>query len=230
VIREAPIANRRTLRHPHGARVAAICVNCLCNDLCRNRPDWRGAYIYRLARGLPQGERRATLSRALIIAFGVTLFFLAAGPSVLSHLGVTVHAFAISGGILLFVTALPVLFGQRPGLQAPEVHEHGAAGESIAVFSPRHTFASGPGTITTILLLTSQAGNDLQRLATLVLIIALVFIIAWLVLDISERLMARMGTGKVHIITRVLGIILAALAVQYVLDGLTGYYKSLTIG
>lgn len=180
-----------------------------------------------LTRGLPQGERRATLSRALIIAFGVTLFFLAAGPSVLSHLGVTVHAFAISGGILLFVTALPMLFGQRPGLQAPEVDEHGAAGESIAVFPLAIPLLSGPGTITTILLLTSQAGNDLQRLATLVLIIALVFLIAWLVLDISERLMARMGTGKVHIITRVLGIILAALAVQYVLDGFSGYYQSL---
>jgi multiple antibiotic resistance protein len=81
---------------------------------------------------------------------------------------------------------------------------------------------SGPGTITTVLLLTAEAGANLQRLAILVLVSASVSLIAWLVLDIGERLMTRMGEGKVHIITRVLGIVLAALAVQYVLNGITG--------
>jgi multiple antibiotic resistance protein len=58
-------------------------------------------------------HRRAILIRAVLIAFGVALFFLIAGRAVLSYLGVTVHAFSISGGILLFVAAMPMLFGQR---------------------------------------------------------------------------------------------------------------------
>src|ERR1041385_243446 len=64
-------------------------------------------------------RRRKILLRAVVIAFGVAIFFLIAGRAVLAYLGVTVHAFSISGGILLFVAALPMLFGPRGGLQAP---------------------------------------------------------------------------------------------------------------
>ncbi len=65
-------------------------------------------------------ERRVTLNRAVTIAFGVALFFLLAGRGVLSLLGVSVHAFTISCGMLLFATALPMLFGQRPTALVPE--------------------------------------------------------------------------------------------------------------
>lgn len=176
---------------------------------------------------LGAAEQRKTLSRALAIAFTVTTFFLVAGGFLLSYLGVTVHAFAISGGILLFVAALPMLFGQRTGLQAPERHEQGTAGEDIAIFPLAIPLLSGPGTITTVLLLTNEIRGDLTRMTLFASIIALVYLIAWLVLGAAERLMARLGEGKVHIITRVLGIVLAALAVQYVLGGVAGYYASL---
>lgn len=176
---------------------------------------------------LRDAERRRTLSRALIIAFSVTMFFLLGGGFLLSYLGVTVHAFAISGGILLFVASLPMLFGHRPGLQAPERHEQGTAGEDIAIFPLAIPLLSGPGTITTVLLLTNQIRGDILRLGIFAAVIAGVYLIAWWVLYAGERLMARLGAGKVHIITRVLGIILAALAVQYVLSGLSGYYELL---
>lgn len=65
--------------------------------------------------GADDTKRRATAARAVLIAFFVALFFLVAGRGVLSYLGVTVHAFAISGGVLLFATALPMLFGHRGG-------------------------------------------------------------------------------------------------------------------
>ena len=140
------------------------------------------------------------------------------------------HAFAISGGILLFVTALPMLFGQRPGLQAPERDERGTAGENIAIFPLAIPLLSGLGTITTILLLTNQAGADSRRIAALALVTVWVYTISWLVLHAGERLMSLLGESKIHIITRVLGIVLAALAVQYVLNGITGYYQTLVTG
>ena len=200
-------------------------------------------------------RRRAILIRAVLIAFGVALFFLIAGRAVLSYLGVTVHAFSISGGILLFVAAMPMLFGQRGGLQAPEGKERGAravdgdrrarttadaqaiggtddaapasASNDISVFPLAMPLLSGPGTIATILLLTSQAGGDLQRLAAIGVAIAVVFLVSFVVLYLGARLIRLVGEGGVHIATRVMGIVLAALAVQYVLNGVAGYYKLL---
>ena len=203
------------------------------------------------------GRRRAILVRAVLIAFGVALFFLIAGRAVLSYLGVTVHAFSISGGILLFVAAMPMLFGQRGGLQAPEGKERGArattgdrrartteadmqtaiedddstpasASNDISVFPLAMPLLSGPGTIATILLLTSQAGGDLQRLTAIGVAIAVVFLVSFVVLYLGARLIQLVGEGGVHIATRVMGIVLAALAVQYVLNGVAGYYKLLS--
>ena len=174
-------------------------------------------------------RRRTILTRAVLIAFGVALFFLLAGRSVLSYLGVTVYAFAISGGILLFATAMPMLFGQRGGLQAPEEKERGSVGQDISVFPLAIPMLSGPGLIATTLLLTSQAAGEPRRLAAVAAALALVFLVAFISLYLGARLIARLGEGGVHIATRVMGIVLAALAVQYVLNGITGYYNSLLL-
>ena len=179
-------------------------------------------------RELESGARRDTLLRAVVIALVVTLFFLLGGRLLLTHLGVSVHAFAISGGILLFATAVPMLFGHRPMLQGPERGDYGKVGEDLAVFPLAIPLLSGPGAIATTLLLTSQADGDYARLGLLGAVILLVYLIAWLILRTADQLMARLGEGKIHILTRVLGIVLAALAVQYVLDGAAGYYRSLT--
>jgi multiple antibiotic resistance protein len=180
-----------------------------------------------LTAGMEVLERRKTLARALLIAFAVTLFFLIGGHILLSYLGITVFAFSISGGVLLFIAALPMLFGQRPGLQSPEHDEQGSIGEDIAIFPLAIPLLSGPGTITTILLLGNQAGANFKLTGTLALVSAVVYLISWCILYGSERLIAWLGEGKVRIITRVLGIVLAALAVQYVLNGIGGYYESL---
>ncbi|MGH7927884.1 MAG: MarC family protein [Candidatus Binatia bacterium] len=173
-------------------------------------------------------ERKRTLRRALIIAFGVTLFFLVAGRWLLDYLGVTVHAFAISGGILLFAASWSMLFGHRPGLQAaPEHMEHGMTGEDIAVFPLAIPLLSGPGTITSILLLTNHPDTNALLMSILTAIVVVVYLISWFVLYAGERIIMRLGEGKVRIMTRVLGIILAALAVQFVLNGIGGFYDSL---
>lgn len=172
-------------------------------------------------------RRRAILTRAVLIAFGVSFFFLIAGRAVLSYLGVTVHAFSISGGVLLFIAALPMLFGHRGGLQAPEASERQSVGPDISVFPLAIPLLSGPGAIATILLLTSQAGGDPARLASIGIAIFAVFLSSFVLLYLGARLIAMLGEGAVHIATRVMGIVLAALAVQYVLNGITGYYKLL---
>lgn len=173
-------------------------------------------------------QSRRILLRAVLVAFGVALFFLIAGRAVLTYLGVTVQAFSISGGVLLFMAALPMLLGQRGGLQAPELQEQSCVGEDISVFPLAIPLLSGPGAIATILLLTSQTGGDMQRLVAAIVAIAAVFVVAFIALHFGARLIGLVGEGGVHIATRVMGIILAALAVQYVLNGISGYYHVLT--
>lgn len=172
-------------------------------------------------------RRLVILVRAVVIAFGVAIFFLLAGRGILSYLGVTVQAFSISGGILLFVAALPMLFGQRGALQAPEANEHGSVGQDISVFPLAIPLLSGPGAIATILLLTSQTAGDPRKLIAAIIAIAAVFLVSFVSLYLGGRLISLVGEGGVHIATRVMGIILAALAVQYVLNGITGYYGTL---
>src|SRR3989441_12106148 len=151
-----------------------------------------------LTKGETAAHRRARLTRAVLITLGSAVFFLVAGRAVLSYLGVTVHAFSISGGILLFVAAMPMLFGQRGGLQSPEPREKSAAPD-IAVFPLAMPLLSGPGTIATILLLTSLAGGDVQKLMAIGIAIAAVFLVAFVTLYLGARLIGLVGEGGVEI-------------------------------
>jgi multiple antibiotic resistance protein len=164
----------------------------------------------------------------VVVAYCVALFFLVAGRALLSYLGVSMHAFAVSGGILLFLIALPMLFGQRSSLQAPAGSEQPGGGEDVAIFPMAIPMLAGPGTIATVLVLATQARGDVRRLLALAVVLGCIYVISWPILHASDRIITRIGEGKVAIITRVLGIILAALAVQYVFNGITGYYEWLT--
>jgi multiple antibiotic resistance protein len=172
--------------------------------------------------------RRAIVARATVVAFLVSVLFLLAGPHLLAYLGVTIHAVAISGGILLFATAVPMLFGNRPGTQRSERRET-AASQDVAVFPLAIPLLSGPGTITSILLLTARGGGDPRHLAAIACAVGAVFVVTWVVLREGSRLLRVIGDLGVHVATRVLGILLAALAVQYVLNGLTHYLAGLGI-
>lgn len=172
-------------------------------------------------------ERKQVITRAILIGFGVAFFFLVAGRLTLTYLGVSVYAFSIAGGILLFATALPMLFGHRAGLQAPETDEQSGMGNDIAVFPLAIPLLSGPGTLTTTLVLASEARSESLLLAMVALALVAVFVVAFLVLRVGERVVGLMGKGGLHVATRVMGIILAALAVQYILNGATGYVHTL---
>ena len=180
-----------------------------------------------MTNGMSSQERTAILNRALIVAFGVATFFLLAGRLMLSYLGVSMYAFAVSGGVLLFLIALPMLFGQKASTSKEDAKQE-KSDEDMAVFPLAIPMLAGPGTIATVLVLASHAAGSVERTAALLLTLVSIYLISWPILHASDRLIAKIGDAKVGIITRVLGIILAALAVQYVFNGITGYYESLT--
>ena len=162
-----------------------------------------------------------------LTACGVALFLLFVGRAFLSYMGVSVQAFAISGGILLFSMAFPMLMGQRWQIQVPSSGEAHTAVTDVAIFPLTIPQLAGPGTIATVLLLSTQVGADWVRLAVLTGVIVVIYLIDGPTLFMAERFMHRLGEGAVHIITRVQGLFLAALAVQYILNGRTGFYQAL---
>jgi multiple antibiotic resistance protein len=172
-------------------------------------------------------QRRTILKRALWIAFGVALFFLLAGKLLLTYLGVSVSAFSISGGILLFLTAMPMLFGHRGLMMSPTHEEERHEASDIAVFPLAIPLISGPGTLTSILTLDAAAKGSLAYETVIVAGLAVVFLITAFLMRYGTAVVLRMGQGSVNVGTRVLGILLAALAAQFVLSGISGFAHGL---
>lgn len=173
------------------------------------------------ARLTPQ-RRNSIVDQAVIVAAAVILFMGLLGRIILKSLGITLPAFTIAGGILLFLIAIDMLFARPTGAKRTEAEEREAAlTENPAVFPLAVPMIAGPGTIATVLLLISLARGDKLNLLIVTLAYAVALFVTWLCMRASSLLLRLIGTTGIHVISRLLGIILAALAVQFVLNGLS---------
>lgn len=172
------------------------------------------------ANDLPE-RRNKIVDQAVIVAGGVILFMGAVGRIILNSLGITLSAFTIAGGILLFLIAIDMLFARPTGAKRTEDEEREAAeNENPAVFPLAVPMIAGPGTIATVLLLVNLSHGDRLQLITVALAYAAALAATWVCMRASGMLFKVIGTTGIHVISRLLGIILAALAVQFVLNGL----------
>ncbi|HEV7255666.1 MAG TPA: MarC family protein [Mesorhizobium sp.] len=173
-----------------------------------------------LTRGMSREERRQVSTRAGVIAFAVLALFALAGAAILGALGITLPAFRVAGGLLLFFIAFEMVFERRnerkeksadAAVTRDTIHD-------IAAFPLAVPLLAGPGAISATVLLSGSLGGGAGKLA-LVAILALVVAITWVVLILAERVDRFLGQTGRSILTRLLGLILAALAVQFVADG-----------
>ncbi|MGB8265151.1 MAG: MarC family protein [Candidatus Velthaea sp.] len=165
--------------------------------------------------------RRAIIDKSIFIAAGIMLFMGLLGRAILTYLGITLPAFTIAGGILLLLIAIDMLFARRPTTKATDEEEREAQLlENPAVFPLAVPMIAGPGTIATVLLLVSLTHGDPLRLAIVAAAYAGALAVTWLCMRGSSLLLRLVGTTGIHVVTRLLGIILAALAVQFILNGL----------
>ncbi len=177
--------------------------------------------------GMSRSQRGQIALRASLIAFAILTLFAVAGTAILAVFGITLHAFRIAGGLLLFFIAFEMIFEKRQ-----ERHEKSADRaitadqiRNIAVFPLAIPLIAGPGAISATILL-SGVYSDLAGRLLLILIVAVNLAAAWLVFWAAERLDRFLGaTGRI-VLTRLLGVILAALAVQFVLDGVTAAFRA----
>jgi len=164
-------------------------------------------------------ERCRMAWRGCFVAFLVTVFFLFAGPFLLGYFGVETPSVRICGGILLFVIALEMLYG-RPTRTGTSLREEriAQAKEDISITPLAIPLLAGPGAITTTLIFAGRTGTAGGYLA-LLLATALIFGTSYVFLCRADHIFRWVGTLGMTIVTRIMGLVLAFIAVQYVLDG-----------
>lgn len=173
-----------------------------------------------LTQGMTEDERRRVGRRALVLSFVLLLAFGLFGEALLTGIGISLPAFRISGGLLLFLTALDMLFERRSDRRERKANE---APADPSVFPLAMPLIAGPGALTTMILLTSQNSGDVAALLGINLVMVAVLALVYLSFRLSGLFARALGQTGIVVLTRLFGILLAALSVQFVLDGLREY-------
>lgn len=174
-----------------------------------------------LTKGYGPERKRATAVRGTLLGGAILLVFALAGGVLLGALGIGIPAFRIAGGVLLFLLALDMIFASPTGMRSKSVREQEEASyeNDVAVFPLAIPLLAGPGAITTVLLY--AGGRGAGETAVLVGVLAAVLLLALAAMLLATRVMELFGETGANVLSRVLGVLLAALAVQFVLDGVT---------
>lgn len=173
-----------------------------------------------LTPGQNAAQRRRVGARALVIAAVLMTIFGIAGESILRAIGISLPAFRIAGGILLFLTALDMLF-ERRSLRRRSRHDPDRGPHDPSVFPLAMPLLAGPGALASMILLTGEAPG-IGHVAMITLVMLAVLAIAMALFVIATPLAHALGPTGVMVVTRLLGMLLAALSVQFVIDGLAG--------
>jgi len=172
-----------------------------------------------LTTGMDPAHRRAAAIRACLVAAGVLTAFGLFGETMLRLIGISLDAFRISGGILLFLIAVEMLFEKRN----PRRTNNALAAHDPSVFPVAVPLVAGPGAMATMVLLAAEQGGSWDWIVAVHLIMFAVIGLTLVMFLAGTRLERTIGRNGINVLTRLFGILLAALAVQIVLNGLAGY-------
>lgn len=177
-----------------------------------------------LTQGMSSAKRRAIAMRACITSVLLLIVFAGFGEAVLGFIGISMPAFRIAGGILLFLTALDMLFERRSKRRKDQANEAEEEDDNDdpSIFPLSIPLIAGPGSITSVILLAGQKPGleGVAWVSGVMLVVVLIVFVLFLMAGLLERALGRTG---INVVTRLLGMLLAALAVQFVLDGLRGF-------
>ena len=194
--------------------------NAFLTILATIDPPGLAALFLALTRGMNRDERNQISVRATIIAFGVMALFAIAGATILSGFGITLPAFRVAGGFLLFYIAFEMIFEKRQDRKekVADVAVTKDLLHNLAAFPLAIPLIAGPGAISATVLLSGTFQGPVAK-AALIGIIAACLALTYLVFLLAERIDRILGETGRSILTRLLGVLLAALAVQFVADG-----------
>jgi MarC family membrane protein len=164
-------------------------------------------------------KRRRTAWKASLAAAIVMAVFAGAGKVIFRFLGLTMPAFQIAGGVILFFVALDMLRAQRPTQEQPEELSEGRAKDDVALTPLAIPMLAGPASLSTVATLMSQAQDRVQA-AIVYGSIGVAAVATGITLQLAAPLHRLLGKTGIHVLTRLFGLLLAAIAVQFVLNGL----------
>ncbi len=168
------------------------------------------------------GYRLLMAKRSVLIGFSVMLFFAYAGEAFLKLLGISIPAFRIAGGIMLFIVALQMIFVEEQKEKAAEEATDHPYENDVSVFPLAVPLIAGPGSIASIILLMSERhGNWREQLYVIVSLIA-VSLITYTLFCLSNQFARLFGQTINTVVSKLLGIILGAMAAQFIIDGVNG--------
>ncbi len=164
-------------------------------------------------------------SKAAAIALTISVLFALVGAKFLDIMGISLSSFRIAGGTLLFLISLDMVFARASGTRSttPE-REEAQKRDDISVFPLAFPFIAGPGALATILLAAGEVAAKPLIFAGFLCVVALVVLICWLLMLATPRMMKVFGITGANVMSRLSGVILAALAVQFIIDGLRGSF------
>lgn len=167
-------------------------------------------------------ERRATAMKGSLVGACILIAFALVGKSMLDYLGITIPALRTAGGILLFLIAIDMVFARSSGgRQTTDDERHEAqTKQDISVFPIATPLIAGPGAMGAAILLMTEAAGDLTKASVVIAALCLNIVIVYILLRAAGKIKSFLGVTGHNVITRVIGILLAALAVQFVFDGI----------
>lgn len=174
-----------------------------------------------LTAGVPRPHARAMAARAVLVAGAILVVFALFGQDILSALGISLDGFRIAGGIMLFLIALEMVFEKRTQRREDraqkllDAHEV----EDVSIFPMAMPMIAGPGSIASIMLLMSR-GTGVTRTLVILAALAVILALTYLALLLAGPIMRVLGAKVEAVVTRLLGVLLAALAAQFVIDGI----------
>ncbi len=177
---------------------------------------------------MSSAEREKIARRAVLVAGLILIVFALAGEAVLDFIGISMPAFRVAGGILLFLTALDMLFERRTK-RREDTSEADPDHEDPSVFPLAIPLISGPGAIASVILLIGRKPGG-EGLVIILGMTAIILLIMYIMLRLSSRLERAMSKVAINVFTRIFGMLLAALSVQFVLDGLAEFGFVTTLG
>ena len=178
-----------------------------------------------LTEGVDEAQRRQMARRAVLISAVILTVFAVVGAPFLKIMSISLESFRIFGGLLLFLIALEMVFARPPGTRtSTQEQRESEQREDLSVFPLAFPFIAGPGALATILLAFGGTAGKPALFFGLLLVVFVVLAITLAILYLAAPAMRVLGVTGTNVISRLFGVLLGALAVQFVIDGLRGSF------
>lgn len=201
------------------ADLGTFALLCLSSLLAIINPLSAAPLYLALTEGYTAGHRRRTVRSAVLTAFTVLVAFALLGGTIFQLFGITIHAFRIAGGIIFFGIGMDMLQARRSRVKTTEEEEReGMTKEEVGITPLGIPMLTGPGAITTVMVLMTQA-RTAAHAAVVLGSVLLVLAVTYLVLSAAPRVVRFFGQTGLNVMTRIMGLLVTVIAVQFIVDG-----------